>query len=155
MRKSDLLQMTRARVVIIEDGAVALIERHREGQHYFVFPGGGVDEGESPAEAAAREAWEEVGIEVEVGQVVAEVLRRDRLQLFFLARVTGGAFGSGSGPEMRGEGRGEYRPVWIPIDQLSTIEVRPREVADLVVRAQAEGWPVTPPRFIADGRGQW
>jgi len=39
---------TRAGIVLIQDGKVALIERHRAGLHYFVFPGGGVDEGESP-----------------------------------------------------------------------------------------------------------
>ncbi len=37
----------RAGVVLIENGKVALIERHRAGKHYFVFPGGGVEEGET------------------------------------------------------------------------------------------------------------
>ena len=36
----------RAGIVLIQDRKVALIERHRAGLDYFVFPGGGVDEGE-------------------------------------------------------------------------------------------------------------
>lgn len=32
------------------------------------FPGGKVEAGESPAEATARECWEEVGLLVEVGR---------------------------------------------------------------------------------------
>ena len=51
---------TRAGVVLIEDGKVALIERHRAGLDYFVFPGGGVDDGETPEQAAVREAMEEL-----------------------------------------------------------------------------------------------
>jgi len=43
----------RAAVVILEDGRIALIERARDGRTYFVFPGSGVETGESPEEAAA------------------------------------------------------------------------------------------------------
>ncbi|MCC6569407.1 MAG: NUDIX domain-containing protein, partial [Anaerolineales bacterium] len=57
---------TRAGVVLIENNKIALIERHRAGLEYFVFPGGGVDEGESPEQAAVREAMEELGVEVVV-----------------------------------------------------------------------------------------
>jgi len=48
---------TRAGVVLIEHNKVALIERHRAGLDYFVFPGGGMDEGETP-EGAAIPTWE-------------------------------------------------------------------------------------------------
>ncbi|NJC97617.1 MAG: DNA mismatch repair protein MutT, partial [Anaerolineae bacterium] len=41
----------RAGVVLIEDDRVALIERHRAGLDYYVFPGGGVDEGETQEQA--------------------------------------------------------------------------------------------------------
>lgn len=36
------------------------------------FPGGGLEKGESPAEAAAREFREEVGVEIRVGATIAE-----------------------------------------------------------------------------------
>ena len=42
-------------------------------QHYLETPGGGVDEGETFAEALARECEEELGYEVEVGECVAEI----------------------------------------------------------------------------------
>ncbi len=34
----------RAGIILIEDGKLALMERHKQGRHYFAFPGGGVDE---------------------------------------------------------------------------------------------------------------
>ena len=58
----------RARIVLIEHGRVALIRRDRDGQTDFFFPGGGVEAGETPEEAARREAVEKLGVEVELGR---------------------------------------------------------------------------------------
>lgn len=51
----------RGSVVIVRDGSVALIKRLNDRGLYYVFPGGGVEDGESPADAAVREAREELG----------------------------------------------------------------------------------------------
>ncbi len=58
---------SRARVGIVTDGRVALIKRMRAGRTYYLFPGGGVEEGETPEQAAIREAREELGADVELG----------------------------------------------------------------------------------------
>lgn len=42
----------RASVVIIENGKVLLIQRVRNGSTYYVFPGGGIENGETPEEGA-------------------------------------------------------------------------------------------------------
>ena len=62
----------RARVVIVEHDRVALIRRVRDGHTYYLFPGGGVEPGETPLEAARREAYEELGVNVELGPLVHE-----------------------------------------------------------------------------------
>ena len=52
---------------------------------YYVFPGGGGDQGESPGQAAVREAMEELGIEVTIGKSVAEVrYGQTARQIYFL-----------------------------------------------------------------------
>ena len=90
----------RAGIVLIQENKVALIERQRAGLHYFVFPGGGVDQGESPEQAAIREAMEELGIEVVIKQKVAEVqVGRKSRQIYFLVNQIGGEFGTGTGEE--------------------------------------------------------
>src|SRR5215207_7068329 len=90
----------RAGIVLIKENKVALIERHRAGLDYFVFPGGGVDEGESAEQAAIREALEELGVEVAIKQKVAEIqLGRKSRQIYFLVEQTGGEFGTGTGEE--------------------------------------------------------
>ncbi|MBE4909800.1 NUDIX domain-containing protein [Bacillus luteolus] len=52
----------RASVVIIDYFKVGLIKRIREGTDYFVFPGGGIENGETPEDGAKREALEELGL---------------------------------------------------------------------------------------------
>jgi 8-oxo-dGTP pyrophosphatase MutT (NUDIX family) len=138
----------RAGIVLIQDGKVALIERHRAGLHYFVFPGGGVDEGESPEQAAVREAMEELGIEVAIKYKVAEVqLGQKSRQIYFLVEQTGGEFGTGAGEEYTDSNpddpdEGVYDPIWMPIEALSLHQnIYPADVANLVIRSVSKGWP--------------
>jgi len=95
----------RSAIILIEDNKLALIERHRAEKHYFSFPGGGVDEGESPQEAAIREAGEELGIQVAIKQKVADVIFNGNPQYYFLAQKLSGEFGTGAGEEY-----GEFNP---------------------------------------------
>ncbi len=141
----------RAGIVLIQENKVALIERHRAGLHYFVFPGGGVNEGESPEQAAIRETFEELGVQVVIQRKVAEVqLGKKSRQIYFLVEQTGGEFGTGTGEEfsisdLNHPQRGIYIPVWMSVDELPQhTNIYPAELSRLVVRATKEGWPPEP-----------
>ena len=136
----------RSGIILIEENKLVLIERHRAGRHYFTFPGGGIDEGESPQDTAIREAEEELGIIVEIKQKVAEVFFNENTQHYFLAERLSGEFGTGTGEEY-GEYNpihGTYNPLWMPLTDILTNNILPRELADLVVRFVKEGWPAEP-----------
>jgi len=136
----------RSAIILIEDNKLALIERHRAGRHYFAFPGGGLDEGETPEQAAVREAKEELGILVEIKQKVANMLFNGNTQYYYLVEKLSGEFGTGTGEEYREYNplHGTYHPIWMPLEDVLTNNVLPREVADLVVRFAKEGWPAGP-----------
>ena len=137
---------TRAGIVLIEGNKVALIERHRAGLDYFVFPGGGVDEGETPEQAAVREAMEELGIEVVVRQKVAEIHFDTSDQVYFLVERVSGEFGTGIGEEFTDSdpndpSEGIYIPIWMPIEELLQHEnIYPVALANQVVQSKAIGW---------------
>lgn len=141
---------TRAGIILIENDKAALIERHRAGLHYFVFPGGGVDEGETPEQGAIREAMEELGVEVVIRQKVAVIHFEQSTQVYFLVMRVGGEFGSGTGEEYTDSDpndptEGIYIPVWMPIDELPRHEmIFPETLAKLVVKAMSDGWADEP-----------
>ena len=142
---------TRAGVILIEDNKVALIERHRAGLDYFVFPGGGVDEGESPEQGAIREAMEELGVEVSIKRKIAEIhFGRSSTHVYFLVERVGGEFGSGTGEEFTDSDpnhpeEGIYIPIWMPVEDLSQYaNIYPSVLSKLVIQSTKEGWPQEP-----------
>jgi 8-oxo-dGTP pyrophosphatase MutT (NUDIX family) len=141
------LPRARAAVIIIKNDKIALLERRRAGKHYFVIPGGKLEPGETPEMAAAREAKEELGLEVKIGRRVAEVWYQGRPQYFFLAEETGGVFGQMSGPEagsLPGSQKGSYLPSWVNVSELPGLPVLPQLIANLVLNSHRAGWPADP-----------
>lgn len=82
-----------ATVAIIEEGRVLLIKR--EDFEVWGLPGGMTDPGESIAQTAIREAWEETGIRVELTRLVGTYStyfgQRVNHSVLFAARPVGGA----------------------------------------------------------------
>ena len=106
---------------------VALIRRVRDGRTYFVFPGGGLLPGEGPADAAVREAQEELGVRVVLGPrlLIEEV--GGRTAHYFSASIVGGEFGTGAGGD-----RGTYEPIWMEVAELAHHRVYPRALAAIL-----------------------
>ena len=57
---------------IVNDGRVLLIrhQEHDNGRTYWLFPGGGIEPGESESECVRREMREETGLDVRVDDLV-------------------------------------------------------------------------------------
>ena len=105
----------RAAILLLQEDKVALIERQRAGLHYFTFPGGHVEEGETPEQAAVREAAEELGLQVVIKKTLARMGWQGKWQHYYLVEAVGGTFGTGRGEEMimSGPEKGSYLPVWM------------------------------------------
>ena len=63
----------RAEIMIWRDGKVLVTSGQHGAYEWYGLPGGGIDEGESPEEAARREALEEVGVAVRNTRLTGEV----------------------------------------------------------------------------------
>lgn len=136
--------MFRSRAIIIRKRHIALIKRQRDGQVYYVVPGGGQERSETPEQTAIRESFEELGLKVVIDRLLARVTFQGQNHYYFYARVTGGHFGAGSGPEMTGKyppERGTYTPVWVPLKQVEHIQLFPPVIAGLISTAANSGWP--------------
>jgi 8-oxo-dGTP diphosphatase len=82
--------------VVLREGRV-LLTRRAEGRHLagmWEFPGGKLEDGESPEEALARECREECGIEIDVAEILEVTHHRypekDVLLLFYRCALRSG-----------------------------------------------------------------
>lgn len=119
-RRATLL--VAAAVVREGPGSPVLLTRRPENTHlagYWELPGGKVEEGEDPEMAVVRECLEEIGIEVEVQDILEVVWHRyperDVLLLFYDCRSRGG--------EIRHLGVADH--AWVPPSELEAYPLPP------------------------------
>ncbi len=96
-------------IVLDEEGRMLLVKQHHEDKDIWMVPGGGIEEGESSSQAAAREVKEETGLDVQVSRLVWHVEevsdRGQRFVDFFMADIVGGELGLGMDPEFDENGQ--------------------------------------------------
>ena len=117
---------------IIADGAKLLLVRHeKEGRSYWMPPGGGVEWGESLDAALRRELFEETGLEIEVGSLlavkdsIAPGDARHIVHLLFRCTVTDGALRHSQDPRVA-------MVAWVPVTDLTPDDFFPDILPHLV-----------------------
>jgi ADP-ribose pyrophosphatase YjhB (NUDIX family) len=100
-------------IAVIDDGKILLTKR--EDFEVWCLPGGGVEEGESLAEGAIREAKEETGLDVELTRLVGVYSRmgggmHDVHAVLYAAKPVGG--------ELRTQPDETIEVAYFPFDQL-------------------------------------
>ena len=112
----------RVAAIIIKDNKILLMRRRKEGQEYFVFPGGGINEGESVEQAITREIKEELSLDVKIDKALFQIENRGQQELYFLIKEFSGT-PELSGPEKeRMNENNQYYPTWIDLDKISDLD---------------------------------
>jgi 8-oxo-dGTP pyrophosphatase MutT (NUDIX family) len=123
--EGSLVVRQRACVIIINEGKILLLHRHKYGRRYYLVPGGGVEAGESIEDAAVREAREETGLDVTLDGKLWEVEDRRQLEHYFLCGGFNGSLHLG-GPEAERQSRDNvYRLEWVRLSALDDLPLRP------------------------------
>lgn len=111
----------RVAAIIIEDNKILLIHRIKNGQDYYVFPGGGVKEGETLEEALTREAKEELTLDIKLFKQIFNIINQGQEECYFLVEDYDGT------PKLNGEEKermnenNQYIPVWIEINKAKNL----------------------------------
>ncbi|MBW4061132.1 NUDIX domain-containing protein [Candidatus Saccharibacteria bacterium] len=112
----------RASAIVIKDGCIALVHRLIAGEDYYVFPGGGIDEGETPDQAAVRELMEETSLTGEIIKLVAHTTLKGIVDnSYFLCRYVSGEPELGNFNERAKMDAGaddRYEPMWVSMSAL-------------------------------------
>lgn len=106
---------------------------------YYVFPGGGLEEGENLEEGVRREVLEEFGIEVEVKEkLYFRQIGEELDEYLFLCKYISGTLGTGTGPEFSGDpkyaDRGLYIPTIVAKEEIRNIRLLPEEFKEKMLK---------------------
>ena len=123
-----------AKAVIVKDEKLLAVKIQENGDTYYILPGGGQEHGENLHEALKRECREELGTEVEIGDLifVREYIGKNhelatyhahahQTEFMFLCHVQQETFDNGSNPD-----KGQIGTEWIPIKDLLNYKLFPQ-----------------------------
>ncbi|MFC1649565.1 NUDIX domain-containing protein [Patescibacteria group bacterium] len=118
----------RASAIIVKDGKVLLMHRKKDGEEYWVFPGGGIEEDETPEIAIKREVLEETSLKVTDCSYSFDYLDDEKVaHPVFVCSVEKGEPKLG-GPEAEKHSEEDwYHPEWISLEDAVKLNVYPEE----------------------------
>ncbi|SDR99306.1 NUDIX domain-containing protein [Microlunatus soli] len=126
----------RAVAVVLDGRRLLVIQRFRDGRHYSVLPGGGVEDGESCEHAAVRELAEETSLVGTIVRRLATINDGGRDATYFLVSIPDPSVQPRlGGPEAtRQSSTNRYRPTWIDGRQLGLTrhDLQPEVVRPLI-----------------------
>ncbi|MBI2674309.1 MAG: NUDIX hydrolase [Candidatus Yanofskybacteria bacterium] len=101
--------------IIIKEGRILLMRRVKNGEEYYVFPGGSVEGGESPEEALEREIKEELNLDIRNYEKVFEIENRGVKEAYYLIMEFSGTLQLGGPEKERMNEQDQYYPEWLEL----------------------------------------
>ena len=115
---------------------ILLIHRWKNGEEYFVIPGGGAESGETAVQAAQREIQEELGWSLSEKQLQPAFTFRNgqRLEIYFRATISHTSAPMIQGEEaLRSHARNLYKPEWVDIEAICGLNIQPAGLKNLLL----------------------
>jgi 8-oxo-dGTP pyrophosphatase MutT (NUDIX family) len=127
-----------SRVILLKDNNILFIRRIKFGKDYYVLPGGGIEDGESPEVAAIRELKEETSFDITIKSLLW-IIEEDvggelRKGYYFLAKEFLGELKLGGPEATRQSEDNKYIFEWVAINTLDKILIYPEVLTEKILQ---------------------
>lgn len=127
----------RGSVILLWGDKILMIHRIKDGREYYVFPGGSVEEGETPEEAAVREMKEETNLDIVLEKkllVHENYFHKQRTVHYYLTTSYVGELSFMNAPEAQYANKDDqYHLEWCSLDELKNLPVVPTDILPLLL----------------------
>jgi 8-oxo-dGTP diphosphatase len=143
------MKRTRAAAIVVHGDRILLMRRIKKGKEYFTFPGGGVENGETPEEATIREILEETTVHIKIEKLLYRLIfEEEREEFFYLSSYNSGE------PKLdpnsieqkinktHDSKENFFEPLWKDISEIPDLLLYPLEVRDWFLEDQKKNFKV-------------
>src|SRR4030042_310951 len=128
----------RAAAIIVKDDQILLMHRVKKGKEYWVLPGGGVEEGETPEETVLREIKEETSLSVRLVKLLYHDLDISNTDgnYYLCQYIKGIPHLDPNSSEQKANDRQNgnwHEIVWVDINKLHKLLLYPIEIRDKLI----------------------
>ena len=115
----------RVSALVVNENKILLIHRFKNGDEYWVIPGGGVEDKESLEEALKREVREETSLDLVSFELLGSNKHEGHLHYFYKCELAPGKPNIG-GPELENSSKENiYILEWIPVKDIDSLNIYP------------------------------
>ncbi len=111
--------MSRAQCIVVREGLLLLARHRQDGREWWCLPGGGIEPGESPSEAAIRELREECNVDGRVVSQTAVFMHDDEQHHTFHVDIGSQIPSLGNDPDVPSHRRVLVDLDWVGLERLS------------------------------------
>lgn len=125
----------RVSAIILRDNKILLIHRKKNGEEYWVFPGGGVEDTETIEEGIVREVKEETSLDVLKQTLIFNAYNEssNKEEPFFLCEVSSGEVEIIGEEKYRNSSENWYQLEWVELSNLQNIWLVPKKAAEEII----------------------
>ncbi len=131
------LDHQQSRAIVIKEGMLLTMFRRKNGEEYYVIPGGHMQIGETPEQTAIREVEEETTVKIGNLRPAYEItdyakIKKVEKEYYFVADwVSGEPILSGE-ESRRSVLENYYEPRWLPLNEIDAVSFYPVQLKEWI-----------------------